>query len=153
MKIFFLLISALIAQSAFSCTCAPKLDVKTAYKYYEIIIAAKVIEVVVPKIDTSISKDGSPSYSRSVYGHTIKLELISIYKGDVLSRFITVSPNSSNCEYHFKVGQEYLVYAWPDDGNLMTSICTRTSLLEENEDLSFLKRKYKRRRTAKAKLN
>ncbi len=54
--------------------------------------------------------------------------------------WLTQSP-SSNCDYHFKKGSDYLVYAYaPQDKKkseiLGTSICTRTrELAKANDDI------------------
>ncbi len=145
MKYILLFISIIFSTLVFSCTCRPIPNVKASYKAHDIIIAAKVIEIMEPKTDTIISNDGETSYVQNMFGRTIKLELISIYKGKRLSKYVIISPEESNCEYHFKKDGEYLIYAWSSDGRIKTNICTRTSPLKDNEDLLFLKHKYKKR--------
>ncbi len=44
-----------------------------------------------------------------------------------------------DCEYPFKVGERYLVYAYGDENELGTSTCTRTRKLKKaKEDLKAL---------------
>jgi hypothetical protein len=142
-----LLFVIFISNSAFSCSCRTKHDVKKSYKYYEIIIAAKVIEIIEPKTDTIVSNDGTILFRTPINGHKIKVELISIYKGKIIYKHITIAPEDSNCEYPFRIGEEYLIYGWLNKGQIETDLCTRTSLLDGNKDLSFLKSKYKKRHT------
>ncbi|MGB0870589.1 MAG: hypothetical protein ACPGSD_13410 [Flavobacteriales bacterium] len=151
MRFILILLTTLIFNSGFCCSCVPKPNVETSYKLSDIVIAAKVIEIIAPKIDTSITKNREIMYRRAAHGYTIKLELISIYKGKKMSKYLTILPEESNCEYYFQLGQEYLIYGWIDNGGLRTNVCYRTAQLEENNDLVFLEQKFKKRRTIKSK--
>jgi len=44
----------------------------------------------------------------------------------------------SGCDYHFKEGETYLVYAYGKGNELRTDMCTRTSPLSKTEDLKIL---------------
>ena len=45
---------------------------------------------------------------------------------------------SSSCDYHFKEGETYIVYATEKDGVFKTYACSRTRPLKLTEDLKFL---------------
>jgi hypothetical protein len=52
---------------------------------------------------------------------------------------ITTADNSASCGFEFAQGEEYLVYALPQDGQLYTGLCTRTApLAAAGEDLAAL---------------
>ncbi|AKJ00956.1 hypothetical protein ATI61_112215 [Archangium gephyra] len=54
------------------------------------------------------------------------LEVIERFKGPVASKLVLPTGNGGACEYPFKVGDEYLVYASEYEGRLVTSLCSRT---------------------------
>ncbi|MGB1041299.1 MAG: hypothetical protein ACPGVD_10530 [Flavobacteriales bacterium] len=152
MRIIILLIAVFIYNSGLGCSCALNNNVKKAYKRSDFVISAKVIEIIPPKpSDTVITEEGKVFYSYNLYRDTVKLELISIYKGKEITKISTIIGDGSNCTYYFEVGKEYLIYGWQENGSLNTSVCNRTDFLFGNQDLDFLKRKYKRVRTSKAK--
>lgn len=151
MRFILIFVTTLIFNSGFGCSCVPKPNVEISYKLSDIVIAAKVIEIIAPKIDTFITEDREVMYRRAAHGYTIKLELISIYKGKKMSKYLTILPEDSNCEYSFNLGDEYLIYCWLKNGDLKTNMCTRTSHLKDNKDLVFLNQKFKKHRTIKSK--
>ena len=74
---------------------------------------------------------------------TVKFKLITMWKGDALEEF-TISTGAkkisedyyrrSGCDYNFKVGEKYLVYARAtDDNQLIARWCTRTNVLRGGE--------------------
>src|SRR5207249_568634 len=84
-------------------------------------------------------KDGpSPRQMRA-----IRISLDEVFRGlegaevEVLTGF-----GGGDCGFGFKQAQQYLVYAYrsENDGNLHTSICTRTkSISEANDDLTYIR--------------
>ncbi len=46
--------------------------------------------------------------------------------------------SGSSCDYHFKEGESYLVYAYGKEGELRTHACARTRLLNKTEDIKIL---------------
>lgn len=141
----------LLSGSVFGCSCFPISDVKTSYKTSDVVLSAKVIEVIPPKIDTVIQKDGSQVYKSQVYGNIYTFELISIYKGKKMSRYFTLEKNESNCAYRFLAGETYLIYGYSTKGSITTNRCTRTNTLVDNKDLEYLNRKLKKHRTKRSK--
>jgi hypothetical protein len=74
---------------------------------------------------------------------TVKFKLITMWKGDAFEEF-TISTGAkkisedsyrrSSCDYDFKVGEKYLVYARADDDNqLVARACTRTRALSSGQ--------------------
>lgn len=52
---------------------------------------------------------------------------------------VTTSADGATCGYSFEVGEEYLVYAHGDPGDLSTGLCTRNDRLDRaTEDLTAL---------------
>lgn len=143
----------LISGSVFGCSCFPISDVKTSYKTSDVVLSAKVVEVIPPKVDTVILKDGSQVYTGQAYGNIYKFELISIYKGKKMSRYFTLEKNESNCAYRFLEGETYLIYGYSNKGNIATNRCTRTNTLVDNKDLEYLNKKLKKHRTRRSKNN
>ncbi len=47
---------------------------------------------------------------------------------------IMTSSDGASCGFNFEQGRSYLVYAYEVDGELWTSICTRTNLLSQATD-------------------
>ena len=69
-----------------------------------------------------------------------RIRLIRSYKGGMQSSVTIYSAdNSAACGFSFEKGKKYLVYAYEGEGELRTSICTRTTTLEMAEqDLAAL---------------
>jgi hypothetical protein len=74
---------------------------------------------------------------------TVKFGLITMWKGEASDEF-TISTGakkisadsyrSSSCDYNFKVGEKYLVYARAtDDNQLVARSCTRTNVLNSGQ--------------------
>jgi hypothetical protein len=74
---------------------------------------------------------------------TVKFRLITMWKGNAFEEF-TISTgakkisedsySSSSCDYGFKTGEKYLVYARiNDDNQLVARSCTRTNVLSKGE--------------------
>lgn len=70
---------------------------------------------------------------------TVKFRIMTTWKGDALEEFTMStgavklgedSYRSSSCDYDFKVGEKYLVYArWAENNQLIARSCTRTRVL------------------------
>jgi len=63
------------------------------------------------------------------------------------SREVTIKTASdgATCGYAFEVGKKYLVYVYDRQNTLETNICTRTSLLKSNKDITVLNKIKKRK--------
>jgi hypothetical protein len=58
-----------------------------------------------------------------------------------LAKTVTVYGEGTTNDFHFKVGEEYLVYGWREkEGKIRTTRCTRTAFVSEaKEDVEFLR--------------
>lgn len=116
------------SQSAFACVCSDepgklsekKIKAAIAREFNE---SASVFSGEVVALDT----------------FTVKFRLITMWKGEAIEEF-TISTGAkkisedyyrrSGCDYNFKVGEKYLVYARAtDDNQLVARWCTRTNVL------------------------
>jgi hypothetical protein len=59
----------------------------------------------------------------------------------VPAKTVAVYGEGTTNDFHFNVGEKYLVYAWREgDGKIRTAMCTRTSVLSQaKDDLEFLR--------------
>ncbi|MFC0186895.1 hypothetical protein ACFFJY_01285 [Fictibacillus aquaticus] len=128
--VFLLLMTiALVYQTntALACSCAQNPDPKKALGN-----ATAVFSGVV----TDIKRTGG-LWESSV---AVKIVTINVWKGQKNNSFIIyTAEQSASCGYEFKKGEEYIVYAYENDGKLSTNYCSRTALLKDaKEDLQAL---------------
>ncbi|HBB87140.1 MAG TPA: hypothetical protein DC047_05955 [Blastocatellia bacterium] len=136
--LFIAIISLGSFQTAFACSCVFEPGKRSS-----------------AEINTAIAKEFNESasvFSGEVVALdilTVKFRVITMWKGDALEEF-TMSTGtvklgedlyrSSSCDYSFKVGEKYLVYArWAENNQLIALSCTRTRVLSnELPDLNEL---------------
>lgn len=130
--VFVAMIVLAASQSVFACNClfeprkqsVAEIKAAIAREFNE---SASVFSAEVVALDT----------------FTVKFRLITMWKGEALAEF-TISTGakkisedsyrSSSCDYNFKPGEKYLVYARAtDDNQLVARSCTRTNLLSSEE--------------------
>ncbi len=130
---FCAVILVLFACNIFACTCSLpfgnnsfKKEIKEAYKNSSAVFSGEVIEVI---------------KKPEVYSVEVKFKVNKSWKGD-LDNIVTISSGlgSGDCGYKFQVGKIYLVYAYGGTDFLGTNICTRTSFVELNKDITYLSR-------------
>jgi preprotein translocase subunit SecG len=67
----------------------------------------------------------------------VTIEVSKVWKGsDYKTIIIETAMSSASCGYPFKVGEEYVVYAYGEEGKLTASLCSRTRLLRD-ADVDF----------------
>ena len=101
--------------------------------------ASKIIfEGTVEKQEVVAGLIGAPREAMSTSGsdqhRVVYVRVQRSYRGEVRGtvRVLTGNSGERDCGFDFETGGQYLVYAGKDDSeNLVTSICTGTSLLEE----------------------
>lgn len=78
---------------------------------------------------------------------TVKFQVERWWKGKATTEVFLVTDETKNpdgtgtgssCDYHFKEGETYLVYAYGKENELRTHACTRTRLLNKTEDVKIL---------------
>jgi hypothetical protein len=128
--VFLLLMTiALVYQTntALACSCAQNPDPKTALDNASAVFSGKV---------TDIKRTGG-FWESAV---AVKIETKNVWKGPKNKSFVIhTAEQSASCGYEFTKGEEYIVYTYENDGELRTSICSRTALLKDaQEDLQAL---------------
>ena len=134
-RVLFILFAVVLligVENAFACSClAPdpskslKEQVKEAYQGSSAVFTAKVISV---------------TENKSEYRNVIKLRLTRAWKGKLTKTItLTTGINSAMCGYNFVIGKNYLVYAFSNESNkISTGLCSRTSLSAKNADIAVL---------------
>jgi hypothetical protein len=128
-------LTALLAQPASACSCAPLPSVAEARSR-----AQAVFEGVVTKVEPlSPTRE---SGAKTAGGHAltrVTFSVLGIWKGDVPA---ALTIETAGCGFAFQDGRSYVVYAYPDGtgGALATNLCTRTrdATLEERSALDQL---------------
>ncbi len=134
----------LFARSAQACSCAGATGAKTmrevAEWYSDGPNASKIIfEGSVEEQEAAVGRVEAPreatSKSTLDQHRVVSLRVLRSYRGQAAGT-VTVLTGSGegDCGFDFETGNQYLVYADKgDEGNLVTSICTGTSLLAHAE--------------------
>ncbi len=62
----------------------------------------------------------------------VSIDIAQVWKGPMLNRtLLLTSGSSASCGFDFQPGTDYLVYAFDQDGQLATGLCTRTAPLDQ----------------------
>jgi hypothetical protein len=126
--LFIAVVSLGASQPAFACVCVFEPGKRSS---------AEIKAAVVKEFNESPSVFSGEVVALDIL--TVKFRVITMWKGDALEEFTmstgTVklgedSYRSSSCDYNFKVGEKYLVYArWAENNQLVARSCTRTRVL------------------------
>jgi len=69
----------------------------------------------------------------------IEFSVKEVWKGKASSEIGIINTLGSSCNFNFKEGEEYMVYAYRGEEGLYTNNCSRTALLiDASEDLTAL---------------
>ena len=126
-------VAALLAGAATlgaaGCSCAP-VDVSTMLKQADAVFAGRVIGLeLVPRLNAD------PTVSHATEDLQVKVAVSSCWKGIVrVETTLYTMFTCCLCGFHFEIGEMYLIYAESVDGELRTSICSRTRLLSDASD-------------------
>ncbi|WP_162426136.1 hypothetical protein [Pontibacter pudoricolor] len=119
------IICLLFASKSFACQCiGPSANIEENWKGSYQVFVGEVLESSSDKL-----------YLASGLNYTYyTIQVIESLKGNYhpkyrLRTFERISHGS--CDYTFEVGKKYLIYAYSDNGNLSTNICSRTAPIEE----------------------
>jgi len=120
---FGLLFSSIFSVNALSCAEPP--PPKEALEKSSAVFVGKVIDI------------NEPSNIDSENPIRITFEVLTIWKGPDNKKIIVKTPDHYWGPY--KMGEEYLIYAYNDEGELTTGLCSRTRFLSgAEEDLKEL---------------
>jgi hypothetical protein len=136
--VIFAFISVITGSKILACSCAPSADnipfeekVKEAVDISTAVFSGEVSEV---------KKEPGTFFVK------VKFKVKTAWKNKFVKEItITTGLNDGLCGYNFEVGEEYLIYAYGKQNNLGTGICTRTSLLKSNKDITVLNKLAKRK--------
>src|SRR5262245_49852827 len=118
-----------VISTAHACTCGV-LSPCIAYAHASTVFIGLAVETSTAKIEGKMSTADS-----------VQFRVKEVFLGGRENE-IKISGFGTNCDYPFKVGQEYLVYAYhgTDGKTLYTSLCSRTAPLREAApDLVYLR--------------
>lgn len=112
----------------FACSCAEPLSVQKSSEGAHAVFTGKVVDV-------QDVKSSQGYLSRAVH-----FEADTVYKGKVETQIIVrTGQGGGDCGISFQTGSSYLVYAYGDDEDLETGICTRTKHADQaTEDFAEL---------------
>ena len=128
--LFLLFLSS--AENSFACSCVSEdkrsslnQRVREAYKNSTAVFSAKIL------IITEQPEAGNVK---------VKIRLVKSWKGKIFKTLtITTGLGGGDCGYHFEAGKVYLIYAYQDENNkLNTNICTRTTGIVSNKEVTIL---------------
>ena len=157
-KLMFLFVICLIfsATDVFACRCIISPDenindaVKNAVEHSTMVFTGKVIGFEYRKgirneYMETLEKDSGKhiEYETKI----VKFQVERWWKGEATSEIFLQTletknsdgtGSNSSCDYHFKEGESYLVYAFGKENALQTHACARTRPLTANKDLKIL---------------
>jgi hypothetical protein len=125
----FLLSLALLAPTAFACSCI-ELTAKENFEAADAVLIGKVIRLEVTKEHQGVN--------------TIEatVRVIEVRKGKVVAgqevTFVT-DDGCCYCSYGYEIAGTYLLYAYPAETRWSTSTCTRSGLITKPEVKADLK--------------
>jgi len=112
---------------AFACTCLGIQPLQEAFEGSQVVFSGKAID-----LETT-----NEMYPRVV----ATFDIHTIWKGNITKGplVLTTGTGGADCGYVFAENEEYLVYAYGEEGELGATSCSRTTPLERAEaDLVFL---------------
>lgn len=113
---------ALLPSTARACSCALSGTPEQEREQSASVFAGRVSEIAGP------NRDGVGSTGDSV---RVTFEVSDVWKGPPVSPItLETAASSASCGYEFQPDVEYLVYAREVDGELIGSLCSRTTPLE-----------------------
>ena len=154
--ISFFICLLLSATKVFACGCVsmPNESVSDAVKYATeqstMIFAGKVVGFEYRKgIPNQYMESRKKDSGNNIEYETlvVKFQVERWWKGEATTEVFLATDETKNsdgtgsgssCDYHFKEGETYLVYAYGKENELRTYACARTRPLTKTEDLKIL---------------
>jgi Carboxypeptidase regulatory-like domain len=123
------------SDTAFACTCV---KAPTPCQAYE---QAGAVFIGIPKeVSRNESKDNTGNSGRA--SRIFRFSVDQAFRGVNNSQVSVITgQGAGDCGYDFKIGEQYLVYAFQDSQKMLsTSICSRTKLVRNaDEDLEYIR--------------
>lgn len=162
--LFLVFCCAVNMTSVLGCVCVPVEGVKKELKEAAAVFSGKFIGIEYRKSGAAAAAANEVITSRQDTGGkkneseivVLKFQVENWWKGKSTREVILFTDRTKNsdgsetisdCDFPFEVGKRYLVYAFSDESQLKTNVCTRTKALEKaKEDLKLLGRGRKPKR-------
>lgn len=116
------------AEQAFACSCFStdepiETKIQKAYKDSAVIFSGEVVRIE-PKGEFYL---------------TVRINAARVWKGTMIEQIpVITAKQSAMCGFDFEVGKKYLIYTNHSEDGLMVSSCSRTAILDANEDVEYL---------------
>jgi hypothetical protein len=145
LTILVLLTSVLVwSRPAFACDCAPPEAPPTAFAKADAVFIGTVTRITdlsqVPFLHELVRfvHPVLDFHHDLLYDEVVHLKVNHSWKG-VETTYVRIRTEIGGCGEHFAPGNEYLVYAYEQDGILYTHMCTRTrDTVDAIDDLVYL---------------
>ena len=108
------------------------------------IFRGTVLEIkLLPNIQTIKGADGTTQQLIGNGRFRVRFSVAETFSGQPqIEQVVYTNQQSSACGFAFQEGREYVVFSYANDGDLWTSHCTRTTLLEpgvDNEEIRWMR--------------
>ena len=151
-RFFFIFCFTFGAGSAFGCVCVPnKGDIKKELREAGAVFSGKFVGTEYRKsgdsqvVTSSVETAGEESQAEIL---VLKFQVENWWKGKGTKEVVLVTDRTksadgsetiSSCDFQFEIGKRYLVYAFSDEKQLKTNVCTRTKEIgKAGKDLKIL---------------
>jgi hypothetical protein len=120
---------------AHACTCPPNNSPKVEMKQADAVFSGKVVKTNAPNRRLRINLR-FPFIHFIQWRTRIEFSVKEVWKGQASSEIGIINTLGSTCDFTFKEGDEYIVYAYGTREGFYTHRCSRTALLiDASEDL------------------
>lgn len=144
-KVFLLLsLSITFVTNSFACKCDIYASLETfleeRYKASDFVISAKAEFVKDSLTKGNYNMLSDPAYWRQG-GYNAVLKVNKVYKGEIKTETVEITPNWSDCSQYFKTGDTYIIFGFVNKkGELNTNTCSGNfSIAKENRLKQFSK--------------
>ncbi|SIR50756.1 Tissue inhibitor of metalloproteinase [Pontibacter lucknowensis] len=113
---------------------------KERFQASDFVISAKVESVrdSLTKGDYVMSSD--PMYWREG-GYNPILKVTNVYKGELKTDIIEITPRWSNCSQYFKTGDTYIIFGYVNNkGEFATDVCSGNFSITNKERLKIFRK-------------
>ncbi|HEX6126535.1 MAG TPA: hypothetical protein VFZ23_14270 [Pyrinomonadaceae bacterium] len=122
------------AAAAFACSCREKQPVCAAYGDAKAVFVGKVVDGERGERMSDMFKAGTKDQT---FKFAVSRAVLGVQAGEAVD--VHTGFGFGDCGFPFEKGEEYIVYAYEHEGQLTTSVCTRTALISSGVgDLSEL---------------
>ena len=113
------------AQKVSACSCIFRENLSDYESEATAIFRGKVVETNFEEV--------SADFETTLDPYRIEFQVYEYWKGDVAAQtYINTALDSASCGFNFEEGKEYLVFAYEEDGDLHTNLCSGTVLVEDD---------------------